>query len=555
MAPAANTDAQLIRLLRQAQAQRQAGDVPGALQLLQQAARLAPGQPDIQHDIGAMLLQSRQAAQALRHFDTAIALDPHHGLAHFRRGVALEMLGRPGFEAAYEQAIAAAPGLAEAYACLASARDQAGQRKQALQLYQQAAARSQAGGVQALMYTARAALLQDRLPQAEAALRQLVAQAPKLSQARGLLANTLIARGDFTAAAAELEAALRDNPRDVSLYYNLLQTRRVTVADAPLIGRMRAALAFDVPAPARIRLHLALARALDQIGDYPAAQQALQSVGVLRQAQAGMDPAALSRHTDSSIALFTPAYLARPDHQSDASAVPILVLGLPRSGTTLTDQILSSHPDVASAGEVSFWEQAAPAALASLQVGQGARLADTARAYVTRLQDIAPGAAHVIDKNPFNYHWSLLAHLALPNARIIHCRRNLADTALSIIMTALRPSPLFSSSHGDLLVCMRQYLRLMAHVRRVLPPSRFHEVDYEAMVHDPASQTRALLKFLGLPWDDACLAPERNVGIVRTASVWQARQPVYTSSAGRWRNYAEMLGDFVALKQNESTSF
>jgi hypothetical protein len=298
-------------------------------------------------------------------------------------------------------------------------------------------------------------------------------------------------------------------------------------------------------------LRLALAHAFDDAGDYAAAMAETDQAGRLRARDHQMDRAALTALTDRMIGLFTRAYLARADHRGSPSDLPILVLGLPRSGTTLTHQILSRHPEVAGAGEVQFWDAAGPPALEAMRPGEAANLAAVASDYVTRLSLQAGAALRVVDKNPFNYRWALLVHLALPNARIVHCRRHPADNCLSIMMTPLRPQPLFSMARDDLLFCLGEYRRLMAHVGAVLPSARYHELHYEALVTDPEAQTRALLNFCGLRFDDACLAPERNRHVVRTSSVWQARQPIYTGSVGRWRNYAPWLAEFEALAEEE----
>jgi tetratricopeptide (TPR) repeat protein len=549
--PQASADERLIALRREAATLQQAGKLAEALAALRQAAALAPRDADLQQDLGATCMALGDRETALGHFDRAVALDPGMGQAHFRRGIALEMLGRGGAAEAYERAIETTPSLTAAYGSLAAAREQAGRSRDAAVLYRQAVERSPAGSVAALLYTARIALIEEDLDTAEHVLRQLLAQAPAMSSVRGLLARILSARGAFDLAAAELETALAHDPREVSLYYDLLQTRRLTAQNAELIARMRAALEYDVSAPARLRLHLALARALDDAGDYAAAMEEIQQAGRLRARDHRVDRAALTALTNRTIALFTPAYLARADHRRHPSEMPILVLGLPRSGTTLTHQILSRHPDVAGAGEVQFWDAAGAPALEAMRPGEPADLTAAASDYVARLGLQAGGAARVVDKNPFNFRWALLAQLALPNARIVHCRRHPADNCLSIMMTPLRPQPLFSMAREDLLFCHGEYRRLMQHVGAVLPAERYYELRYETLVTDAETQTRALLEFCGLRFDDACLAPERNAHVVRTTSVWQARQKIYTGSVGRWRNYAPWLAEFAAVADGE----
>lgn len=510
---------------------------------MQQALRLAPGNAAVQHDVGLALLDMRQPALALPHFETAARLNPTLGLAHFRIGIVRDMLGQPGAAAAYAAAIAATPALAEPYACLAALRELEGQTEIALGLYRQALARAQPGSIQALIYTARIAMLEDDLPAAQTALHAALARPGCPASARSMLANILVAQGDFPAARAQAEAALQANPREAGLFYTLQQMRDPAAPDDGLLPRMRDALALPLPPDPRIRLHLALARRLDQTGDTQGAIDQIEAAGALRARHFPFDPQALRAHTDRMIARFTPAYLARPDHQVSASPMPILVLGLPRSGTTLTAQCLARHPAIASAGEVSFWDPAAARLLPTLHPDRGADLTGLADAYRARLRQAGATASHVVDKNPFNFRAALLAHLALPRAKIIHCRRRQVDTALSIMMTALRPHRLFSTAPRDLALCLAEYRRLMTHTRAVLPAAVFHELDYETLAADPEQAIRVLLDFLELPFDAACLSPERDSAAVRTASAWQVRQPINARSVGRGAAYAGWLRD------------
>jgi hypothetical protein len=175
-------------------------------------------------------------------------------------------------------------------------------------------------------------------------------------------------------------------------------------------------------------------------------------------------------------------------------------------------------------------------------------LDEIAKRYLSVLAGISAAALRVTDKNPFNFRDLGLVRMALPGAFIIHCRRHPVDTCLSIFTTNLTAHDIsFMGNREDLLFYYRQYERLMQHWREVLPPDRFLEVDYEALVSDREAQTRRLIAFCKLEWDDACLQPERNPRAVNTASVWQARQPVYRTSVERWRNYEPWLGALAEL--------
>jgi hypothetical protein len=218
---------------------------------------------------------------------------------------------------------------------------------------------------------------------------------------------------------------------------------------------------------------------------------------------------------------------------------------MPRAGTTLVEQIVSAHGQVGAGGELRFWsERAAGQASGPPTVDQAPAMA---RDYLALLRQLAPDAARVTDKNPFNFLRIGLIHTALPNARFIHCRRDPIDVCLSIYFTRFATPQPFAYDRGDLAFYYRQYERVMAHWRTVLPANRLLEIDYEELTANPEQHARRLIAFSGLDWDDACLAPERNQRVVKTASVWQARQPVYRTSVERWRNYEPWLGELASL--------
>jgi tetratricopeptide (TPR) repeat protein len=308
----------------------------------------------------------------------------------------------------------------------------------------------------------------------------------------------------------------------------------------------------DLDAIARASLRFGLGKAFDDLGDYAEAMRQYEAANRLR-ATEQPDRSVLVAKYDKIIARFPieaiagarqlPSPLARP-----ANDLPVFIVGMPRSGTTLVEQILSSHPAVAGGGEMPFWARedrgGLTSGIGSLEAGELSRLAE---GYHAELRRIGPEALRVTDKLPTNFERLGLIRLALPDARIIHCRRNPIDTCLSIFFANLTASHKFAWDRGDLAFYYGQYERLMEHWRRALPRDRFIEVQYETLIADREKETQRLIAFCGLEWDEACLMPERNGRAVNTASVWQARQPVYATSVERWRRYEPWLGELREL--------
>ena len=206
------------------------------------------------------------------------------------------------------------------------------------------------------------------------------------------------------------------------------------------------------------------------------------------------------------------------------------------------------HPEVGAGDELNFWNERGAAWHRSGAEGNETRvvvnsppakefLAKAAADYLGVLRTIAPTAARVTDKMPFNFLWAGLIRVAFPRATIIHCRRAAVDTALSIHQTHFHPGLAFPTGGDELVAYFRSYRRLTDHWRSVLPADRFIEVDYEELTRAPEPVIRRIIAACGLTWDDACLRPESNPRAVRTPSKWQTRQPIYRTSVARWRRY------------------
>jgi hypothetical protein len=345
------------------------------------------------------------------------------------------------------------------------------------------------------------------------------------------------------------DGRLEANPRCASAWTNRADLKTFG-ADDPDIGRMEALLGAQgiVEFKDRMALHFALGKAyLDHV-DSTRAFRHFQEGNRMKRATFTFDIDATTQWMMDIAATFTPALLAQLAGQGDGSNMPIFVLGMPRSGTTLVEQILASHREVQGAGELRAAQRLVdglgdyPAAMTRLT---GADLALLGEAYLASVRPLSGGRARVVDKMPANFLHAGLIHLMLPNARIVHCRRDPVNTCLSCYTKLFGAEQAFAYDLVELGRFHRAYQGLMDRWRLVLPPSRFIEVDYEAVVADMEGEVRRLIAFLDLPWDDACLDFHNTVRPVRTASANQVRRPIYRSSTGRSKAHAAHLGPLL----------
>ncbi len=550
---------QLAPLLTLAAQLLRAGRPADAIAPLRDAASLQPSDPLIQHDLGLACLEVGRVPDAIAALQRAVAINPRYADAYFRLGIALEKLGNIGGAiAAYDRATKLEPSLTEAWFRFGALAETLGNREEAIGCFQRAAVNGGRANFGRLG-NARALLIEDRNQEAEQVLRETLVADPGNAMAYELLGNLLSDFGRFDEARACFERAIGLAPLLAGSYYDLVRCRPVTSDDNALLQEMQAALATPgLEAGQRLRLHLAIGKAAEDLGDYGLAMQHFDAADTVRRGSTSFNSTAFSSEIDRLIARCTPELIAQAPQLGNCDATPMLIIGMPRSGTTLVEQIVSMHPQVGAGGELNFWNERgafwhpsgadgneAPFVSTENQVPEF--LAKAAADYLGVLHTLAPTAARVTDKMPFNFLWAGLIHLALPRAIIIHCRRDAVDTALSIHQTHFHPSLAFPTGGAELVAYFRDYRRLTDHWRRVLPADRFIEVDYEDLTRVPEPVIRRIIAACGLAWHDACLRPESNPRAVKTPSKWQTRQPIYRTSVARWRRYEPWLGPLRAL--------
>jgi hypothetical protein len=254
---------------------------------------------------------------------------------------------------------------------------------------------------------------------------------------------------------------------------------------------------------------------------------------------------------DRAQQVFSSEFMRAARNTGEPSAKPIFIIGMPRSGTTLIEQILASHPKVFGAGELTSFERAvgdisstihqAPAYPEIALHMSREHFQELGRRYLDAIRQLAPAASHVTDKMPLNFVFVGLIHLALPDATIIHTVRDPADTCISCFSRLFTEGNFQTYELRELARYYRRYEGLMAHWHRVLPPGRILDVNYEDTVADVEGVTRRILSHCGLPWDERCLDFHRTERAVRTSSATQVRKPIYTGSVGRRHVYGPLL--------------
>jgi tetratricopeptide (TPR) repeat protein len=572
---------------------REQGKLDEALGHFRRAVELSLADAAARTNLGQMLLERGQVEEALPHCQEAVRLQPDLAAMHHNLGNVLHRLGQlVDARAAYLEALRLAPGLAGSHARLGLVLRQEGRLDEALHWLKQAVELESAN---AIFWEWLGELHGEREAPAEAipCWRQVLALAPEKATAHLALGCALQEEGQLAEAGQHYRQAVRSLPGSAAARLNLgwlheelgelneaeaafrealrLQpsyalphARLATLLRGKLPEADRAALEHRLTDPTlgpgvRARLLFGLAHVLDGRGEFAGAADCLRQANALtRELARGRRDYNLAEHeqfVDGLLKAFDESLFERVAEAGSPSRRPVFIFGLPRSGTTLVEQVLASHPRIHGAGELRLARQsfeAIPAvlgqdqsALACVKDLDAAALHNLAGRHLEALRALAGEAAErVVDKMPDNYLYAGLLALLFPRAVFIHCRRDLRDVAVSCWMTDFR-SLRWTNDFQHIASRFGQYRRVMDHWRKVLPVT-VHEVDYEDTVTDLEETARRLLAACGQEWDPACLEFHRTQRPVRTASVTQVRQPVYTRSVERWKHYERELGELFA---------
>jgi tetratricopeptide (TPR) repeat protein len=533
-----------------ANAQRLLGAFDEALASGRRAVSLDPTVSFAHKILGLTLAALGEREAAIASFGQAVTLRSDDTEALNYLGSTLRDVGRRR-EAAelLARAIALDPGLALSHYNLGLVLFEFRRVDEALESFSRAVALRPAYGA-AHVSLGTALRLRRRYSDAEKSAQAALDIDPNDVDALCLLGELRADRGEFSDAEELFQRAIAIDPNFPSAFVSIATHRKMTSADADWRNGVKALLGKRLALADEISLHYALGKYFDDVRLYHDAFAHYRQANELTKRYGGSyDRAKLARRVDEIIRRFTAPFLRQRQQQGSASELPVFVVGMPRSGTSLTEQILASHSAVFGAGEVTFWNAAfrADSESAGGHDGGADGIPGMARDYLQRLTAISGAALRVVDKMPANFMYAGLIHCAFPRAKIIHVKRHPIDTCLSIYFQNFFNMGAYVNDLGSLADYYGQYVRITNHWRTVLPETALLEVPYEALIADQEGWTRRMLDFINLPWDPKCLDFHRTNRVVITASKWQVRQKIHTASVGRWKHYEKYVGPLLPL--------
>ena len=543
-----------------------------------------PGDAQILGNLANALRQLNRLDEALSIGRQSIAVNPDLSVAHNIVGLTLAALGRrEEAVASFREAIARAPDLVDAHNNLGSVLRELGERSEAAAVCRRAIAidprnadsHCNLGTVlfelrrideAAACFQAALALRPDfarahlslglvlrqlrRPVEAEASCQAALRVDANYMEALSLLGELRADRGEFEQAEALFWRAIEINPGSSFAYASISIHRKMTGADSRWLTGAEALLNRTLPLDQSISLNYALGKYYDDVGRFDDAFGRYRAANELgKRLGPAYDNAEFARRVDQLIRRVDAPFLHACRAVSSASALPVFIVGMPRSGTSLAEQILASHPAVIGAGELTYWNAAVNAlggdALERALDAQCVRA--MGEEYLERVTALAGRALRVVDKMPANFLYAGLIHALFPEARIIHMQRDPIDTCLSIYFQNFFNMGRYKNDLRHLAQYYGEYRRIAAHWRALLPAAALLEVPYEGLIDDQEGWTRRMVAFVGLPWDARCLAFHETERVVITASKWQVRQKISRASIGRWRNYEHHVGPLREL--------
>jgi tetratricopeptide (TPR) repeat protein len=536
--------------VQQALQLHQAGRRQEAETIYRQVLARQPKHAAAAHFLGLLLHQTGRSEEGLDLIERSVSLQPTNPDFLNNFGTVMRDLGRPAAAIDFFRgAVDLRPDQLAARDNLGSSLKQVGQFEEAEEIYRGTVARNPFH-VRARIGLAETLQEAGRLDEALAVFREALAIRPKDADLLHGLGVGLMEKGKLDEAVDLFRQALAINPAMATAWLMLTQVKRQKERDSELGGMEAQHAKAPRDSLARMQLSFGLGKANDDLRDYGRAFDYFAEGNAIRRKGINYDQARTRAEFEAMKATFDAGFFEKHRPSSISDDTPIFIVGMPRSGTTLVEQIIASHPQVYGAGELSILKKAVGKQFPATMPGGfpwgvsdmgDADFAEAGQAYLDMLHARYPNMRHVTDKMPGNFLLVGFIHMMMPKARIIHCARDAAATCLSIYKVHFRgDSHRYGYDLGELADFHNLYTDIMKHWHTVLP-GVVHDVRYEDFVADQEGQTRALIAHLGLPWDDAALSFHETDRPVRTASAAQVRQPMYQGSVDLWKRYGDRL--------------
>jgi len=524
-----------------------------AISCYQKALQLKPGLIPAHVNMGNLLQQLGRMEDAISCYRQALELRPDDPFAFLNLGNALQGIG--DFEEAiscYREALRFKPDLTEAYYDMGNAFKAEGKLRQAISCYEEALSLN-ADDFSTVYNMGNAYQDLNKLDNAISCYKRALEIQPDSASAYNNMGNAFQTQGNFEEAVSSYTNALEIKPGYAEAFYHLAGAEKINNENKEEVLQLASRLSEkQLSEDSAVYLNFGLGKIYDDLGQFEKAFECYRIGNQLERSEHEFDPESSAAYISAIIETFSADFLEEKQSWRHDSQMPIFIFGMPRSGTTLVEQIVSSHPKVLAGGELDFffqWErkptprgqQSSYPEYLSLMDQQTAR--DVSSRYLQLIMNLAESAEdqdRVTDKMPHNFLFFGFLCLLFPNAKFIHCQRHPLDTCLSIYFQRFAREHHYAYDLIDIGFSYREYCRLMAHWRDVLP-TQILDVTYEAMVGNQEEVSRELIAFCGLEWDSRCLDFYKSDRPIFTSSNWQVRQPMYTSSVGRWKNYGRFL--------------
>ena len=488
---------------------------------------------------------------AVDQLQEVLAIDPNHSLSHLNLGNALYRLGRyPAAESEFRRAIQLNPNLTDAHFNLGTLLRWRGEFA-AAETALRRAMKLNPRNPEPLVGLGHALGGMDRFEEAKSCFDKALRLQPRSASALCGLGWAASMEGRFTEAEKHLRGAMAADPNCSEAWALLVDLRRMTPADNDWVAGAERLLNAGLPAIEEVRVRFAMGKYFNDVGEYSRAFEQYKRANAMRKLNAvSYDRQGRSRFIDDMIRVYPREQVAQRVRTASGSEQPVFVTGMMRSGTTLAEQIIASHPHAAGAGELPFWTTMLYKHQDALRRAppDAALTEKLAAAYLKVLARHGAGAARVVDKAPINAEYLGFIYATFPRSRVIYMRRDPIDTCLSCYFQDFANAQAFTMDLEDLAHYYREHHRLMTHLRAVLPKEFLLEVPYAELVADQEGWSRRIIEFIGLPWDPKVLQFEKTDRAVLTASSWQIRQKIYSSSVGRWKNYQKFIGPLLKLR-------